>query len=132
MFDLVNDQDSIELIQEFLAAKKPVASVCHGPIVLVNAKGPDGEPVVKGKEVTGFSNVEEDQVQLTKAMPLLLEDALVKNGGKYVKAAEPWGEKVVTDGLIITGQNPASAKGVGEALAKALGKSNSVARIDLN
>jgi len=121
MFDLVTDKDSIALIEEFSAQNKPVASVCHGPVVLVNAKGKDGQPLVSGKRVTGFSNVEEDQAKMTAAMPFLLEDALNKAGGKYEKAAEPWGEHVITDGLLITGQNPASAKGVGEALVKLLG-----------
>lgn len=122
MFDLVSDKDSIALIEEFAAAGKPVASVCHGPIVLVNAKGKDGQPLIAGKRVTGFSNVEEDQVKLSEAMPQLLEDALKKANGKYEKADEPWGVKVVTDGLLITGQNPASAKATAEALAKVLGK----------
>jgi len=121
MFDLATDKDSIKIIEEFYAAGKIVAAVCHGPVVLAPAKGSDGEYIVKGKQVTGFSNAEEDIVKMSEAMPFLLEDALVKSGAKFVKASEPWGEKVVVDGKLITGQNPASAKGVGEAIAKSLG-----------
>ncbi|CAH0044878.1 unnamed protein product [Clonostachys solani] len=111
---------SIQLVQEFVAAGKPVAAVCHGPAAFANVKGPDGEYLVKGKTVTGFTNVEEDAMQMTSAMPFLLEDALVNAGAKFVKT-EPWGEKVVTDGLVITGQNPASAAGVGKAILQSLG-----------
>lgn len=121
MFDLVTDQDSIKLIEEFHSAGKPVAAVCHGPIVFRDVKDKSGEPLLKGKNVTGFTNVEEDQVQLSAAMPFLLEDELKKVGAKFQAADQPWGEKVVVDGLVISGQNPASAKGVGEAIAKAIG-----------
>ncbi|KAJ5197912.1 ThiJ/PfpI family protein [Penicillium cinerascens] len=127
MFDLTEDPNSIKLIETFAAAKKPVSAVCHGPCVLLNPKGPSGKPLIAGAEVTGFSNVEEDQAQLSSAMPFMLETELAKvSGGHYVKAAEPWGEKVVVaktevGGPLITGQNPASATGVGEALLKALG-----------
>lgn len=120
MYDLVHDEDSIRLIEEFYKAGKPVAAVCHGPIVFVHAKV-NGEPLLKGREVTGFTNEEEDQVQLSQAMPFLLEDELKKAGAKFVSAPQAWGEKVVVDGQIISGQNPASAKGVGEAIAKAIG-----------
>ncbi|KAG5917597.1 hypothetical protein E4U42_007185 [Claviceps africana] len=120
MFDLVTDQHSIRLIEEFYKAGKPVAAVCHGPIVLRDATV-DGVPLVKGKNVTGFTNAEEDQVQLSAAMPFLLEDELKSKGAVFHAADQPWGEKVVVDGLLITGQNPASAKGVGEAILKAVG-----------
>ncbi|VUC32629.1 unnamed protein product [Clonostachys rosea] len=122
MFDLATDKESIQLINEFLDAGKPVAAVCHGPAVFANVVGKDGNHVIKGKTVTGFTNAEEDIMQLSSAMPFMLEDALIKAGGNFVKADEPWGEKIVTDGLIITGQNPASAGGVGKAIAKALGE----------
>ncbi|KAK3687709.1 DJ-1/PfpI family protein [Podospora appendiculata] len=123
MFDLAVDADSQQLIAEFVAKGKVVSAVCHGPAVFVNVALPGtGEPLLKGKEVTGFSNVEEDQAQKTEYMPFLLEDRLNEvSGGKYVKAAEPWGVKVVVDGKLITGQNPASAHGVGEAIVKAVG-----------
>ena len=121
MFDLATDVDSNRLVREFWAAGKPVAAVCHGPAALANVTLEDGSRLVKGRTVTGFTNVEEDQVQLTGAMPFLLETALNDAGAKFVKADEPWGAKVVTDGKLITGQNPASAKGVGEAILAALG-----------
>ncbi|KAI9373922.1 class I glutamine amidotransferase-like protein [Aspergillus egyptiacus] len=128
MFDLAIDQTSISLIQSFAVAKKPVSAVCHGPCVFVNVTTPSGKPLLADAEVTGFSNVEEDQVQLSAVMPFMLEDELQKkSGGRYVKAAEPWGAKVVVSrvaelgGVLITGQNPASATGVGEELLKALG-----------
>jgi putative intracellular protease/amidase len=123
MFDLATDADSIALIREFVDAGKPVASVCHGPAVFVNVKLADGSYLLAGKEATGFSNVEEDQVKMTALMPFLLEDKMKEAGAIYKKAAEPWGELIlsVDGGKLITGQNPASAKGVGEALAKSLG-----------
>lgn len=124
MYDLVDDKDSIKLIEEFYKAGKPVAAVCHGPIVFLHAKI-DGKPLVQGRRLTGFTNQEEDQVQLSEAMPLLLEDELKKAGAEFVSASQPWGEMVVVDGQIITGQNPASAKGVGEAIAKAIGTTTS-------
>lgn len=120
MFDLVTDPDSIKLVEEFYSAGKPVAAVCHGPIVFRDAKI-NGQPLLRGKKVTGFTNVEEDQVKLSDAMPFLLEDELKRVGAHFEAAEEPWGEKIVVDGLIISGQNPASAKGVGEAIVKAIG-----------
>jgi putative intracellular protease/amidase len=128
MFDLTTDPNSLALIQAFAAAKKPVAAVCHGPCVLLNAKAPSGEALISGVSVTGFSNEEEDAVQLSSFMPFMLETELGRvSGGKYVKAAEAWGEKVVVDkapatgSVIITGQNPNSAAGVGKAILEALG-----------
>lgn len=127
MFDLPENPTSIKLIETFAAAKKPVSAVCHGPCVFLNTKGPSGKPLIQGAEVTGFSNTEEDQVQLSSAMPFMLETELNKvSGGHYVKATEPWGEKVVVakteyGGPLITGQNPASGTGVGKAILEALG-----------
>ncbi|GAO14487.1 uncharacterized protein UV8b_04280 [Ustilaginoidea virens] len=125
MLDLAADADSVRLVEEFYAAGKPVAAVCHGPIALRDARSSrsseGGEPILRGRRVTGFSNAEEEQVQLSAAMPFLLEDELKRVGARYEAAPEPWGEKVVVDGQIITGQNPASAKGVGEAILKAIG-----------
>lgn len=122
MFDLANDPTSQQIIKEFWEAGKIVSAVCHAPAVFYNVKLSDGSLLVAGKEVTAFTNAEEEQVGLTKAVPFLPEDALQKaSGGKFVKADQPWGEKVVVSGKLITGQNPASATGVGEAIAKALG-----------
>ncbi|KAL4892028.1 class I glutamine amidotransferase-like protein [Aspergillus ambiguus] len=128
MFDLHSDPDSLALIQSFASAKKPVSAVCHGPTVFLNATTPSGEPLITGASVTGFSNTEEDQVNLSSLMPYMLETELNKvSGGGYVKADQPWGEKVVvsktagTGAPLITGQNPASATGVGKAILQALG-----------
>ncbi|RFU74277.1 chaperone hsp31 [Trichoderma arundinaceum] len=120
MFDLVNDKDSIKLIEEFYNAGKVVAAVCHGPIALVNAVV-DGKPLLNGRRATGFSNAEEDAIKLSEAMPALLEDEIKRVGGTYVKADALWKEQVVVDGRIITGQNPNSAQGVGIAIAQAIG-----------
>jgi len=122
MFDLATDKESQQLIADFVAKGKVVSAVCHGPAVFANVKDPrTGESVLHGKEVTAFSNTEEDMMQLSQFMPFSLEDKLVEAGAKFVKADEPWGAKVVVDGQLITGQNPASAKGVGEAIVKAVG-----------
>ncbi|KAI0096874.1 DJ-1/PfpI family protein [Nemania sp. FL0031] len=122
MFDLVDDADSIALIEEFTAKGKPVAAVCHGPVVLLNAKKADGTPLLAGRVATGFSNAEEDAVGMSKFMPFLLEDRIAATGATFKKAEQPWAELVVVQdgGKLITGQNPASAKGVGEALLKAI------------
>lgn len=123
MFDLATDDQSHQVIREFYEAGKVVGAVCHGPAALANVKLSDGSYLVNGAEVTGFTNVEEDQVQLSSVMPFMLEDQLVKNGGKFVKADEPWGPKVVSsgkNGKLITGQNPNSASPIGEAILKAL------------
>jgi putative intracellular protease/amidase len=117
LWDLTKEPDSIKLIQEFWAAKKPVAAVCHAPSVLLNVKDENGEPLVKGKKVTGFTNTEEEAVQLTKVVPFLLEDELKNKGGQYSKK-EDWASYVVKDGLLITGQNPASSE---EAAKELLG-----------
>ncbi|EGX88112.1 ThiJ/PfpI family protein [Cordyceps militaris CM01] len=120
MYDLVDDKDSIAIIEEFYKAGKPISAVCHGPIVFAHVKV-DGKPLVEGRTVTGFTNEEEAQVGLAEAMPFLLEDRLKAVGAKWTQADQAWGEKVVVDGQIITGQNPASAHAVGVALAKAIG-----------
>ncbi len=109
LWDLVNDADSIRLIETMHAAGKTVAAVCHAPAALRNAKAADGTPLVKGKKVTGFTNSEEEAAQLTKVVPFLVEDMLQKHGGHYSKAGD-WQSHVVTDGKLITGQNPASSE----------------------
>ncbi len=123
MFDLATDAQSQALISEFVAAGKPVAAVCHGPVCFQDVVLPDGRYLIAGKEVTAVSNTEEEILGLDPYLPFALEDRLKERGATYVKAAEPWGVKVVVqdDGKFITGQNPASAKGVGEALVAALG-----------
>jgi putative intracellular protease/amidase len=119
LWDLYSDRDSIALIEGFIAAGKPVATVCHAPAVLLNARDENGEPLVKGKRVTGFSNSEEAAVELTDVVPYLLEDQLVAKGGLYQKV-DDWNPLAVVDGLIITGQNPASSEAVAKALVNAI------------
>lgn len=117
LWDLAEDPDSISLIEQTLQANKPVALVCHAPGVLRHVKAQDGQPLVKGKTVTGFSNTEEDAVGLTNVVPFLVEDMLKEHGGQYSKA-EDWQVHVQQDGLLITGQNPASSEAIAEALLK--------------
>lgn len=109
LWDLTNNQNSIKLIQDFWNAQKPVTAVCHAPAVLLNVTDANGEPLVKGRKVTGFTNTEEEAVQLTDIVPFLLEDELKNKGGNYTKKAD-WASYVITDGLLITGQNPASSE----------------------
>ena len=108
LWDLAEDKHSIALIEDFIAAGKPVALVCHAPGVLRHVKTPQGRPLVEGRKVTGFANSEEEAVGLTNVVPFLVEDELVAKGGIYSKGAD-WGSYVVTDGLLITGQNPTSS-----------------------
>ena len=115
LWDLAEDPKSVSLIETMLAAGKPVAAVCHAPGVLRHAKTADGKPLVQGRQVTGFSNAEEAAVQLTDVVPFLVEDQLVALGGLYTKGPD-WQPYVVSDGLLITGQNPASSVGVAQAL----------------
>jgi len=108
LWDLAEDRASVALIEAFLVAGKPVALVCHAPGVLRHARTPEGRPLVEGKQVTGFSNTEEDGVELTAIVPFLVEDELKAQGGLYTKGPD-WSPYVVGDGLLITGQNPASS-----------------------
>jgi putative intracellular protease/amidase len=119
MWDLAGDATSIALIEAFVKADKPVAAVCHAPVVLANARGKNGEYLVKGKHVTGFTNAEEAAVGLTKVVPFLLEDRLRERGGIFSNAAS-WAPYVQVDGKLVTGQNPASAGPVAEELLKLL------------
>lgn len=121
LWDLSNNLTSRTLIETFYRHSKPVAFVCHAPAALLKVKAPDGEPLVKDKEITGFSNREEEAVKLTKVVPFLLEDELKKLGALYSNGAE-WGSYVKQDGLLITGQNPASSEGVAKLLLAAIEK----------
>ncbi len=120
LWDLVDNQDSISLIEQFLNSEKPVGAVCHASAVLLNAKSAAGKSVVFDKKVTGFSNSEEDAVQLTNVVPFLVEDELIKQGGQYQKT-DDWGELAIEDGLLITGQNPASSELAAKKLLTKLG-----------
>ncbi|MGN7124638.1 type 1 glutamine amidotransferase domain-containing protein [Methylorubrum thiocyanatum] len=115
LWDLAEDSASVSLIETTLRAGKPVALVCHAPGVLRHAKAPDGKPLVEGKSVTGFTNTEEEAVGLTKVVPFLVEDELKRKGGVFSKAGD-WEPYVVADGLLITGQNPASSAPAAERL----------------
>jgi putative intracellular protease/amidase len=119
LWDLAEDRDSIALIESMIAAGKPVAAVCHAPGVLRHVNGPDGKPLVNSKKVTGFTNTEEEAVGLTKVVPFLVEDMLKERGGMYSKLGD-WQPYAVTDGLLVTGQNPASSELAAEALLKLL------------
>lgn len=119
MWDLANDEDSIKLIQKFHEQNKPIAAVCHAPASLVNVRTSNGDYLLQGKRVTGFSNTEEDAVQLSNVVPFLLEDKLQQNGAFYNKGGD-WQSHVVKDGLLITGQNPASSEAVAEELLNTL------------
>ncbi|MBI1769784.1 MAG: type 1 glutamine amidotransferase domain-containing protein [Bacteroidetes bacterium] len=122
MWDLAEDKQSIQLIESFYSNNKPIALVCHGPAALKHVKDKSGMPLVKGKKVTAFTNTEEEAVQLTKVVPFSLEDMLKANGANYVKGND-WGSFAVADGLLITGQNPASSELVAEKLIGVLSES---------
>ncbi|STY28272.1 intracellular protease/amidase [Legionella wadsworthii] len=125
LWDLAENQDSIQLIESFYDSGKPVALVCHAPGVLRRVTY-QGEPIVKGKRVTGFSNSEEENVQLTDVVPFLVEDELKRLGGKYEKAPD-WQSFVLVDGLLVTGQNPASSEAAARAVLKLIAHSQKAA-----
>jgi len=109
MWDMPENATSVALIEAFVAADKPVAAVCHAPIALKNVRTTDGELLVKGRDVTGFSNSEEAAVGLTDVVPELLEDVLKADGANYRKGDQDFAPYVVVDGKLVTGQNPASS-----------------------
>lgn len=119
MWDLSEDPNSITLIESFYRNNKPVAFVCHAPGALRHVKNVDGTPLVSNKTVTGFTNSEEDAVHLTNVVPFLVEDMLQENGGVYSKGPD-WAPYAVSDGLLITGQNPASSEIVAQKLLDAI------------
>ncbi len=119
LWDLAENKTSIALIEAFNKQEKPMAFVCHAPAALKNVKNENGEPLVQGKKVTGFTNTEEEAVQLTDVVPFLVEDMLKTAGGVYSKS-DNWAPYVIEDGLLITGQNPASSELAAELLLKKL------------
>ncbi len=121
LWDLTKDAKSIALLEAFQHQAKPMALVCHAPCALLNVKLPNGDLLIKGKNVTGFSDTEEAIVKLTKVVPFLLEDELKKAGAHYSQGPD-WGVYVKTDGLLITGQNPASSAEAARTLLKLLKK----------
>ena len=120
LWDLVDNTDSISLIESFVKEQKPVAAVCHASAAFLNVKDADGNVLVAGKKVTGFTNSEEAAVQLTDIVPFLVEDELIKKGGDYQKT-DDWGVLALEDGLVITGQNPASSELAAKKLLTKLG-----------
>lgn len=121
LWDLAEDKRSIALIEAFDRAGKPVGAVCHAPGVLRHVKGADGQPLVKGRNVTGFTNSEEEAVQLTNVVPFLVEDMLKQHCANFSRT-DDWGSYAITDGKLVTGQNPASSEAAAHALLKLLGK----------
>lgn len=121
LWDLAESETSAKLIESFYNSNKPVSFVCHAPAALKHVKNTDGEPLVKGKKVTGFTNTEEELVKLTDVVPFLVEDMLKENGGIYSKKGD-FEEYAIEDGLLITGQNPASSEKVAEMLLAKLQK----------
>ena len=121
LWDLAENLDSIGLIESMYAAGKPVAAVCHAPAVFRHTNSPDGTPLVKGKSVTGFTNTEEAAVGLTDIVPFLVEDMLTANGGRYSKQ-DDWQRYAITDGNLVTGQNPASSEDAARAVLALLGR----------
>jgi putative intracellular protease/amidase len=119
MWDLAEDQHSIKLIESFIAAGKPIGIVCHSTGALHHVKTTDGKFLVQGKEVTGFTNGEEEEMGLTKVVPFLVEDEMLRLGAVFSKVAD-WGVHVVSDGLLITGQNPASSGPAAKTLMAAV------------
>lgn len=115
LWDLAEDADSRRLIEAFAADDRPVGAVCHAPAVFRHTVGTDGKPLVAGRRVTAFSNTEEDAVGLTPVVPFLVEDMLKENGGVFEKGAD-WGSFVLTDGRLVTGQNPASSAAAAKAV----------------
>ena len=120
LWDLAEDKASIALIEAMNSAGKPVAAVCHAPGIFRHVNGTDGKPLVNGKRVTGFTNTEEEAVGLSKVVPFLVEDMLKERGGRYEKGPD-WAPFVITDGKLITGQNPASSEAAAKALLQLLG-----------
>jgi putative intracellular protease/amidase len=119
MWDLPDNVELQNILTTAYAQNKVIAAVCHGPAALVQLKNPDGSFTIEGKRVTGFTNDEEEAVGLSQVMPFLLEDGLKNAGGEFVKASK-WQANVVVDDRLVTGQNPASAKGVAEVVVKLL------------
>ncbi|MCH5048934.1 type 1 glutamine amidotransferase domain-containing protein [Pectobacterium aquaticum] len=119
LWDLAESPVSIALIEAFVRANKPTGFVCHAPGVLIHVKAENGDALIKGRKVTGFTNGEEEAVQLTDVVPFLIEDEFKKLGGLYEKGPD-WAPYLVEDGKLITGQNPASSEVVAKAILKQL------------
>lgn len=119
LWDLVNDDKSIDLIKSAYEQDKVIGAVCHAPAIFKHVMIKPGQNLVGGREVTGFSNSEEDAAGLTNIVPFLLEDMLKENAATYSKG-DDWAPHIVVDGKLITGQNPASSEGVAKAVVQEL------------
>lgn len=119
VWDLPKDRDNARILHHFIRHDLPLAAVCHAPAIFRDAVDAEGSPVVSGRRVTGFTNTEEEGVQLTEVVPFLVEDMLVGHGGQYSKG-EDWGAYVVRDGKLVTGQNPASSAPAAQQLLEVL------------
>lgn len=120
LWDLANNSLAIKLIEELIESDKPVAMVCHAPAILRDTKKPNGEPLVKGRNVTGFTDAEDDELDLSRHLLFSLEKMLIGHGGNFIRAKANWNANVVEDGALITGQNPASAAPIAQMLADRL------------
>ncbi len=120
LWDLASDSLAIAMIEEMIEAETPVAMVCHAPAILRDAKKPNGEPLVNGKDVTGFTDAEDTELDLSRHLLFSLEQALIANGANFKRSNANWNPNVVEDGALITGQNPASAGPIAEVLANRL------------
>jgi putative intracellular protease/amidase len=127
MWDLADDKNSIKLLESFLAAGKPIAVVCHSTGALRHVRGPDGKVLVEGKQVTGFTNGEEEAVGLTKVVPFLVEDEMLKLGAIFAKKRD-WEAYTVEDGMLITGQNPHSSGPAAKKLLEKLARMKKVGK----
>ncbi|SDB83266.1 Putative intracellular protease/amidase [Raineyella antarctica] len=119
VWDLPVDEDNLRVLRSFTTTDRPLAAVCHAPAIFRDAVDAQGEPFVKGRRVTGFTNTEEEGVELTEIVPFLVEDALRANGAEYSKGPD-WGAHVIRDGNLVTGQNPASSAAAAEQLLDVL------------
>ena len=122
LWDLTSNSLAIKMIEDMIGADTPVAMVCHAPAILRDTKKPNGEPLVKGRNVTGFTDAEDDELDLSRHLLFSLEKMLIANGGNFVRSAANWNANVVEDGALITGQNPGSAGPIAEVLADRLSR----------
>lgn len=120
IWDLASDSKVIHSIENWIAAKTPVAMVCHAPAILRDARKPNGEPLVKGMDITGFTDAEDQELDLSRYLLFSLERALTLNGANFRRSNKNWSANVVEDGALITGQNPASAAPIADALVARL------------
>ena len=122
LWDLANDSFALQMIQDLIYTNKHVALICHAPAILRDVKKPNGEPLVKGMNVTGFSNSEDDELSLSRHLLFQLETALKEKGANYQRSEKNWVPKVVVDGYLITGQNPATSPFIAKTLIEQLAK----------